>query len=154
MIAQLIDGAPVHVTGQIELAGEVFVSQASVELWSEAERNTAGLYTVVDPTPPEGQVIASYGGLSFAAGVVTREATFADAPPLPRRELPKSTVYARLKALGKVPALIELFGAQPQIAYEWNMPGWPNIFADDEQLLGALAYIGCTAGEIATVTAE
>lgn len=86
--------------------------------------------------------------------LTTDEAAILAAPQAqPRVLIRKSTVYGRLKALGRVPALLQAFSASPQLAYEWNMPGWPNIYADEPALLATLQAIGCGADEVAQVTA-
>ena len=52
--------------------------------WQEAERNAQGLWTIIEPTVPEGQVIVSTA--LTGTGPVTRMATFA-AAPVPERIL-------------------------------------------------------------------
>lgn len=75
------------------------------------------------------------------------------APPAPRRELPKSTVQERVNAVGKLDEAFAVLNAQPIYFGRWFAPDWPNVYADDEGLLAVLADAGCTADEIATITA-
>lgn len=73
-------------------------------------------------------------------------------PPPPRRELPKLTVQARLKGLGRLAAAWSALQADPDKFGRWFLDGL-NVYADDPDLLAMLSAIGCTADEIAQVTA-
>jgi len=78
----------------------------------------------------------------------------ADPPPEPpRAQLPKSTVTARLRAIGKFDAVWALLQANPDMFDKWYTPDWPNVFADDERMLQALAAVGLSESEIASVVA-
>ena len=70
-----------------------------------------------------------------------------------RRTIPKSTVWARLVALGKADAAKTALDADAVAWGRWFSPDWPNVFADDEGLLAFLDALGLTAEEIAAVTA-
>lgn len=62
----------------IESKGVQF-SYDTMQLWSDAERKTKDIYTIVDPGIPSGKM-STGSSLSFANGVVTRTWTLADAP--------------------------------------------------------------------------
>lgn len=78
--------------------------------------------------------------------------TIAD-PPAPRAALPKSTVMARVFALGKAAQVKALFDANFELEAKWQSPDWPNVYVDDEGLMQALAVIGLTEDQIAEVVA-
>lgn len=96
-----------------------------LDLWSDAELLAVGVVRVPDPPPP----------------------------PPPRRELPKSTVQERLNTIGKLGAAFSLLNADPISFGRWFAPDWPKVYCDDAGLLTVLAAAGCTADEIATITA-
>lgn len=73
--------------------------------------------------------------------------------PAPRRQLPKSTVHARLTAVGKLAAAFAIIQGDPSLFGQWFAPDWPNVYVDDAGLLQVLQAAGCTADEIAQVTA-
>jgi len=77
-------------------------------------------------------------------------------PNPPRRKLPKSTVQERVEARGKWEAVVALLftNGLPNINYgRWFAPDHPEVYADDERMLGLLMMAGCTEGEIAEITA-
>lgn len=90
---------------------------------------------------------AELGAVLAAAGVPT------GALPAPRREIPKSVVQERVNALGKLGAVFAILNSQPIYFARWFAPNWPNVYADDVGLLQVLGGAGCTADEIAQVTA-
>jgi hypothetical protein len=73
--------------------------------------------------------------------------------PPARVELPKSTVMARVFALGKSAQVKTLFDANFELQSQWYSPDWPNVFVDDAGLLAALTAIGLTDEEKATILA-
>jgi hypothetical protein len=73
--------------------------------------------------------------------------------PAPRRELPKSTVQARLDAVGKLAACFAILQSDAALFGRWFAPDWPNVYVDDEGLLQVLEAAGCTPAEIAAITA-
>ena len=76
------------------------------------------------------------------------------APPSPpRRDLPKSLVHSRLRDVGKLGAAWTVLSSNPDYLGRWLMPGYPTVYADDTDLLAVLAAAGCTATEIANITA-
>lgn len=84
------------------------------------------------------------------------EAEFlASLPPPPRRLIPKSTVTARLIALGKAAQAKAALDAAPELYFRWVSPDWPEVYADDEGLLYVLGpdVLDLTPEQIATVTA-
>lgn len=89
-------------------------------------------------------------------GIVRAEVPDPEPPP-PRRTIPKSVVQARVNERGKwadVAALLFTAGL-PNIYYaRWFAPDWPNVYFDDEGLLLILGQAGCTAEDIAYITAE
>lgn len=74
------------------------------------------------------------------------------AGPTTRREIPKRLVAARLDAIGKGQVAMAALQSNTLMFNEWFLHGL-NVYADDEQLLAMLHGVGCTAEEIATVTA-
>lgn len=125
--------------------------------WTEKatpeEREAAGVAEIVDgdDTPPEGEVFAGWAAqLEDVDGVPTRVATFA-VPA--RRLIAKSVVQERVDAEGKMGDALTALLSQPLQFARWFAPDWPNVYADDEGLLMLLAAIGCTEGQIATITA-
>lgn len=102
-------------------------------------------------TAPEGQVLASTV-IELQDGLPVRVGVYEAAP---RRTIPKSVVQARANDLGKLGLVMALL-LQPENAVyfaRWFAPDWPNVFYDDEQMLLMLGAVGCTAEEIATITA-
>lgn len=79
--------------------------------------------------------------------------TTVDDPPAPRPLLRKSLVQERLHLIGKLGAALEALNSEPILYVRWFAPDWPNVYADDAGLLGVLSDIGCTAEEIAAITA-
>ena len=75
-------------------------------------------------------------------------------PPVPDRlQLPKSVVMARVNAAGKFDAVNAVFAQQPFLMFQWLSPDWPNVYADDPGLLQVLGAVGCTADQVAAITA-
>lgn len=74
-------------------------------------------------------------------------------PPAPRAELRKSTVVARLDAIGKLAPVWSILNAQPILFAQWFAPDWPNVYCDDAGMLQVFQAAGLTAEQIATVTA-
>lgn len=73
--------------------------------------------------------------------------------PAPRRLIKKSIVQERVNAIGKLGTVLTALNAEPLYFARWFAPDWPNVYADDEGLLAVLTAVGCTEGEIATITA-
>jgi hypothetical protein len=76
----------------------------------------------------------------------------ADVLPVVRQEIPKHIVQDRLHALGKLDACFAVIQSNAALFGEWFVHG-PNVYADDAQFIQVLQSIGCTAAEIAQVTA-
>ena len=74
-------------------------------------------------------------------------------PGLPDRPFKKSIVQERVNAIGKLGTVLAALNAEPLYFARWFAPDWPNVYADDEGLLAVLTAVGCTEGEIATITA-
>lgn len=123
------------------------------DLATPEEREAVGVTEVVDgdATPPEGEVFVGWSAaIEDIDGVPTRVAVFAAAP---RRLIAKSVVQERVDAVGKMDDALTALLSQPLQFARWFAPDWPNVYADDEGLLMLLAAIGCTEGQIATITA-
>lgn len=75
--------------------------------------------------------------------------------PAPRRLIPKSVIHERVNDIGKLGAVLTALRAEGQeINYaRWFSPDWPNVYFDDPAMLTLLSEVGCTEGEIATITA-
>lgn len=73
-----------------------------------------------------------------------------------RRSLKKSVVQERVNAIGKLDAVLALLLAPGNAIYyaRWFAPDWPEVYADDAGLMTILTAVGCTADQIAAVTAE
>ncbi len=80
---------------------------------------------------------------------------FPPAPEPPRRLIPKSVIQERVNDVGKLGAVMAVLRSEGQeINYaRWFAPDWPNVYFDDPAMLTLLAAVGCTEGEIATITA-
>lgn len=80
-LAQIINGEPVAITGQdVTLPSGASISVESLRLWTEAERNAEGFYTINEAPPaPEGQITVSTE-LQLIEGVVHRVATYEPVP--------------------------------------------------------------------------
>lgn len=81
------------------------------------------------------------------------DVTFSYVPPPGRPQLPKSTVMARIEALGHFSAVWSLLQSQPLMFMKWITPDWPDVYCDDPGLLMALAAVGLSQAEIDLVTA-
>jgi hypothetical protein len=154
--ARLVEGQPQFIYGEFT-SGEGDDAVNHPRGWVEAATPEAlaavGVGVVVEAEPaPDGQQIASET-LMYENGVFYVDATYADLPDPPRREIPKSTVQARLAAIGKFDAVFAILLAQPVFFGKWFAPDWPNVFFDDADMLMLLAAAGCTEGEIAVITA-
>jgi len=73
--------------------------------------------------------------------------------PAPRRLIAKSLVQERVHAIDKLGIAFAALQAEPILFGRWFAPDWPNVYADDENLLLLLNAIGCTEAEIAEITA-
>jgi hypothetical protein len=73
--------------------------------------------------------------------------------PIPRRLIRKDIVQERVHALGKFNDVWALLQSQPILLARWQVPSWPEVYADDEGLLTMLAAVGCTPAQIETITA-
>lgn len=91
-----------------------------------------------------------------AIGVTRIEEPDPEPEPAPRRLVPKSSIQERVNAAGKWDAAMALLmpGGVPTINYaRWFAPDWPQVYADDENMLAILTAAGCTPEEIAEITA-
>lgn len=146
-----------------EISGPFVISDTSYPpnwpvLVSPAQRAAVGIKTIVNQSvaPPPGKVFSTFApDLIDVAGAPTRVATFIDAPAPQRRLIPKSTVQERVNATGKLDAVLALLLAPGNAIYyaRWFAPDWPNVYFDDPGLLLILGAVGCTAPQIATITA-
>ena len=73
--------------------------------------------------------------------------------PIPRRLIRKDIVQERVHALGKFDEVWAVLQSQPILLARWQVPSWPEVYADDEGLLTMLAAVGCTPAQIETITA-
>lgn len=95
--------------------------------------------------------LAHYSDADLARFGITRSE---EPDPIPvRRELTKSTLMQRLNAIGKLQLAFNALMSEPLQFGLWFAPDWPNVYADDADLLTMLHAIGCTDAEIAQVTA-
>jgi len=107
--------------------------------------------TVADPDPPEGQIVTG-SVIELQDGAPVQVPTYGAAP---RRLIPKSVVQARADDVGKLGLVMALL-LQPENAVyfaRWFAPDWPNVYADDPQMLAMLGAVGCTEEEIVEITA-
>lgn len=148
-IAQVTDSTPVEVSGAITLPDRAQVSLRSVLVWTEEERNAAGLYTIVEPANPDGLPILSRS-LEFDGKSVTRKVEFGEAP---RRLVPKSDIQDRLDAIGFLLPVFEVLQANPREYLKWVVPNHRNVYADDPAMLQVFAAVGMSQEQIETVTA-
>lgn len=151
--AQIIDGEAVLLDPSKDVVcGENVASYETVTIWSEEERNAFGVYTVKPADPaPEGKVINSTE-IKVVDGEPVEVVTYLDVP-VERRLIPKSTIMSRLHAAGKFGAVWAILKA-PGNEYadaRWHAPDWPNIYADDPEMLAILNAVGA---DIPTITAE
>jgi hypothetical protein len=115
------------------------------------EFNHDGTVTFVDDSNPERSLTVAYDAATYAQDA----ATFFGPQPVARREIAKSVVQERVNDLGKLGAVMAVLRAEGNEIYyaRWFAPNWPNVYADDQGLLLMLNAAGCTAEEIATITA-
>jgi hypothetical protein len=85
--------------------------------------------------------------------MTTEEEAAFEASRATRRTIPKSTVWARLVALGKADEAKTALDANAVAWGRWFSPDWPNVFADDDGLLAFLDALDLSEEQIATVTA-
>ena len=117
------------------------------------------------PFPPSADTLAAADGCT---SIYSRPwpADYADAtpgvlelpdppPPLPppRVQIPKSVVMSRVNTAGMFAAVNAVFAQQPFLMFQWLSPDWPNVYADDPGLLQVLGAVGCTADQVAAITA-
>lgn len=149
--AKIIDGSPVELPyGQDVETGEAVTSYASISLWSDQDRAACGISTIVEPVVPDGQRIAS-AELQVIDGAVVRVAEF-EAAPVVRRLVAKSLITKRLHEAGKLAAAVAVLN-DPVNLYaneRWRTPDWPNVYADDDELVAVLTAIGA---DVETITA-
>jgi hypothetical protein len=88
-IAQVINGVATELDASKDVVfpDGSYTSQASVAVWTEAQRNAAGLYTIAQAAaPPDGQVYTLLT-LTFANNTVTQSGTLGQAPALSKNDL-------------------------------------------------------------------
>ena len=110
----------------------------------------------VTPTLPEGEHdLIEFDDAAVRCGMLWDGEELSDppGPPPPRRTIPKSTITARLRAMGKFAAAWAGLMADPDKYDQWYTPDWPNVFADDAGLLAFLEVLALTPEQIAAVTA-
>lgn len=115
--------------------------------------------------PADAEALTNWTALGNAPTPITSEAELAEVlsfhglglGPLaalgPRRQLPKSVVQERMNTIGKLGVAFAALQSNPLAFGRWFAPNWPNVYADDADLVGLLTAIGCTEAEIAEVTA-
>jgi hypothetical protein len=139
--------------GQHTLSGVVVVTQEQrIDTPQEAETFGAqpGDY-VRNAVQIPYSALDGYDDALLARWKIARS-VIADPPaPVIRPELPKSTVVARLDAIGKLAPVWAILNAQPILFAQWFAPDWPNVYKDDAGMLQVLAGAGLTADEIAQV---
>lgn len=112
-----------------------------VEVWNNALREGEGI------SHAAGAVCGMlWNGETLSLPPVVEE-------PPPRRLIAKSLVQERVHVLGKLGIAFAALQAEPILFGRWFAPDWPNVYADDENLLLLLNAIGCTEAEIAEITA-
>lgn len=96
----------------------------------------------------------SYDDALLARWKIVRTVVADPTPPTVRAELPKSTVIARLNAIGKLTPVWTILQSNPLAFSQWFAPDWPNVYCDDAGMLAIFGAAGLSADEIATVTAH
>ena len=114
----------------------------NVEVWAEAPDDTAE-HLFREATGGAGKG-CTWDGEAFVLPTPD---------PAPRRLIKKSVVQERVNAIGKLGTVLAALNSEPLYFARWFAPDWPNVYADDEGLLAVLTAVGCTEGEIATITA-
>jgi hypothetical protein len=131
-------------------------SPLALSLLTEEDRARYMIQTVDVAEPPAGEREASRSFTVGEDGTITAELAFEPAPPAPpppRRKLPKSTIHSRVNEIGRLGACFAIIQSSPDLFGKWFAPDWPNVYCDDPGLLQVLEAAGCTADEIAQVTA-
>lgn len=157
------DGQPYALTGDASLywkqqvdgsyaREDHTVSVSALPTWDATALTLNRVQPITVADEPSGQVLAGYTLAADANGVITATPTYAPAPPTPRRELSKLTAQNRLKTLGLLSAAWSALQQDPDKLGRWFLDGL-NVYADDADLLALLTAIGCTADQIAQVTA-
>ena len=61
----------------------------------------------------------------------------------------------RLITIGKLAAILTVLKATGNEAYfaKWFAPDWPQVYADDPDMLTLMAAVGLTADQVAAATA-
>lgn len=146
-LAQIVDGQPVELLpGRDVVIGDAVTSYASVMIWSAEDRAEAGLLLIAEPDPaPAGQTIASTS-LEVVDGEVRRVAAYAPA----RRLISKDVVMARLDSAGLVDAAQAALLRRPVLFGRWFHKDWPEVYADDTDMVAMLTAIGA---DVAAITA-
>ena len=116
----------------------------NVELWAQAPDDTA-----------EHLFREATGGAGIGCTWDGEAFVLPTPDPPPRRLIPKSVIQERVNDIGKLGAVMAVLRSEGQeINYaRWFAPDWPNVYFDDPAMLTLLAAVGCTEGEIATITA-
>lgn len=127
-IAVINDGVPVAIPHGQDVAHDGrLTSFASVQLWSEDERNEAGIFTIVEPEPaPEGQVVASTL-LEVHDGQVVRLALYEPIPLEQAKAAAHAAVVAKREAMfaaGFSPSSGPLEGHTLQVRNETDKINW------------------------------
>lgn len=120
-------GLPIYVQGLADVTLADLTAAFSTDTLAQIGLLDTGFLPVVMPDPPP--------------------------PPPPRREIPKSTVVARLQSVGKFDAVWTILQANPLAFSQWFAPDWPNVYFDDATMLAMLNGAGLSSDEIALVTA-
>lgn len=105
------------------------------------------------PAPDNGQLVEFPSG-EAVCGLLWDGAALVEPAPTPvRRLIPKSTVTARLRGIGKFTDAWNALRADGDLFDKWFTPDWPNVYADDDGLLAFLGALGLTEEQITDVTA-
>ena len=114
----------------------------NVEVWTQAPEDTA-----------EHLFREATGGAGIGCTWDGEAFVLPPAPTPPRRLIKKSVVQERVNAIGKLGTVLAALNAEPLYFARWFAPDWPNVYFDDPAMLALLSAVGCTQGEIATITA-
>lgn len=142
-LAQIVgDAPPVRCPyGEEIIVGEVIHSYQTVLAWTEECRNENGLFTIQPPAAaPDGQRIASTE-LGVVEGLVVEVPTYEDLPPA-RRLIAKDVIMARLDAATLVDTAQAALLRRPVLFGRWFNKDWPEVYADDEDMVTLLTAIG------------
>lgn len=110
------------------------------------EDDDFALVAATPATVPDGQRAVS-SALVYADGVVTEEATFEDAPAVPRR-IAKAVIQERLAAAGLLDEAMAALQQDSLAFSRWFAPGYTEVNADDPGTLALLAAIDADAETI------